>query len=447
MRTSIVLFHIEVEEYHYSIEIEDCKHMKLNFKKPHNLFSRLLQLIVVVLFFGLLYMGIKKAESIQMASAIPVVEPEILSVTTPSSKTGKMNKDSDSGGESETETMSKSSSDDESEAISESSSGNETEALSESSSDDESEVTSESGTEDSEEQKSYSLITPYTEPDDPLLLELLGTMLLQPDYLSGVTKLSITWRDLEDELTSMLNDYSGDWSVYIKDISNDSVISINDRPMESASLIKLYIMGAVMEQIKLGNLEKTDKIYSLLSDMITVSDNEASNELVRYLGEDHSHKDGLTYINAFAKRYGFTSTQQVNGLNDSSLWYNSSDTNRTSARDCGELLTLIYDGELVSHMASRKMEEWLLGQKVRYKIPAALPSEALSASKTGEIDEEENDVAIIYSPEGDFILCIMSGDWNSKNQAIDHIHDITELVYSYFNPPKTENYKELSTQY
>ena len=84
------------------------------------------------------------------------------------------------------------------------------------------------------------------------------------------------------------------------------------------------------------------------------------------------------------------------------------------------------------------MEDLLLGQEITYKIPAALPDEAISANKTGEVSDAENDSAIIYSPGGDFVLCIMSGKWDSGNQAITHIREITKMVYNHFNPPQVE---------
>ncbi|MEY8428793.1 serine hydrolase [Lachnospiraceae bacterium 46-15] len=255
----------------------------------------------------------------------------------------------------------------------------------------------------------------------------------QPNYLYDLTEVSLSWEHLEEELISMTESYSGSWSVYVKNLANGDTIAVNQKPMESASLIKLYIMGAVMEQIHNGNLEETDTIRSLLNDMITVSDNEASNELVRYLSPEHDHKDGLTYVNSFAKRHGFLDTQHVNGLEDSSLRHSPHLQNETSARDCGELLAQIYDGKLVSHLASRDMENLLLNQEITYKIPTAVPSESVTANKTGEISDAENDAAIIYSPGGDFVLCIMSGGWDSGNQAIDHIRALTKLVYNHFN--------------
>lgn len=243
----------------------------------------------------------------------------------------------------------------------------------------------------------------------------------------------ITWDKLEGLLTSMTEGYEGTWSIYVKDLATEDTISLHDESMEAASLIKLYIMGAVMEQIQLGNVEQTDQIDSLLNEMITVSDNEASNELVRYMSPSHDHKEGMAVVNDFIRNHGFTNTIQVNGLADTNLWY-STGVNQTSAKDCGKLLEEIYKGNLVSHLASRKMEDLLMAQDICYKIPDALPSEAVSASKTGEVTGTENDTAIVYSKGGDFILCIMSTGWSSQSQSVDQIHEITKTVYGYFNP-------------
>lgn len=272
------------------------------------------------------------------------------------------------------------------------------------------------------------------------LLTVLGA---RPLYSTTITedaasvsvsaKPTMNWPQLEQDLNTLTESYAGTWAVYVKDLATEDTLSINDQPMEAASLIKLYIMGAVMEQIQEGQLEESDRIDDLLSEMITVSDNEASNELVRYLDENHNHKSGMEQVNRFIQEHGFENTVQLNGLEDTSLWY-SSQVNQTSVGDCGRLLEEIYRGTLVSHLASRKMETLLMGQDITYKIPAALPAEAVSASKTGEVSGTENDTAIVYSKGGDFILCIMSTDWSSQNEAVEHIHEITKRVYTYFNP-------------
>lgn len=414
--------------------------MKFDWKIPHNLNFRLVKALAGAGALGLLYAGMHN---------IGTYSPTAQSFLQETERSPETSQTEDSS----TELSSEPASDTEDASESASAEMPDTEAASES------EVPSEHYMEtelpdspieteeaDSEDSAKGSIMVEYADGSplantgdaaSELMADVRLLVQFQPNYLD-LTKVSLSWEHLEEELTSMTEGYSGNWSVYVKNLSNGEVISINENPMESASLIKLFIMGAVMEQIHNGTLEETETIDRLLHEMITVSDNEAANELVRCLSEKHDHKDGLSFLNNFAKRQGFSDTRQVNGLEDSSLRHNPSDINRTSARDCGELLSRIYDGTLVSHMASRKMEDLLLAQEITYKIPSALPDEAISANKTGEVSDAENDSSIIYSPGGDFVLCIMSSKWDSGNQAITHIREITKMVYNHFNPPQTE---------
>lgn len=262
--------------------------------------------------------------------------------------------------------------------------------------------------------------------------EMLRAATLTPKYSFDIMSLDFSWEQLESELTHRINSYSSKWSLYLKDLSTGNVISINDRPQESASLIKLYVMGAVLQQVQNQELEMNDTIRSLLNDMITVSDNSATNELVRYLDPDHDHKAGMEKVNEFIEAQGFTNTHEYNGLEDSSLWYSLDTPNITSAKDCGVLLERIYQGELVSHLASRQMEDLLLDQEITYKIPSTISAESTVANKTGETSDCENDAAIVYTPKGDYILCIMSYELTSKNSAVTYLREMSSLIYNYF---------------
>lgn len=249
-----------------------------------------------------------------------------------------------------------------------------------------------------------------------------------------------SWTSLEKEITDRLASYQGDWSVYIKDLSTRKVMEINEHSMESASLIKLYIAGTIYEQLDWGSLEETETIMNALNLMITVSDNESSNVLVRQLyDESGSFQDGLDVVNDFIRRHGFTNTQQVNGIADPSLWVSDGSVNMTSPADCGRLLEDIYNRELVSHFNSYRFEVLLNKQEVNYKIPDGLPYGVHISHKTGEVDDTENDAAIIYTPYGDYIFCIMSTDLTDTGSAVDHIHDISALVYNYFTTDTTAN--------
>lgn len=242
-----------------------------------------------------------------------------------------------------------------------------------------------------------------------------------------------SWEALEQKLQSSMNGYDGDWSLYIKDLANDRSISLNSHQMQAASLIKLYIMGAVYQQAEIGDLPLYEnQISEELDQMITISDNESANELVRALEPESEFTDCLDKVNNYIAAAGFLDTEQINGIGDVSLW-SGEGVNTTSVNDCGEFLESVYRKTLVSEEASNDMLELLLQQEVDYKIPESLPSDVKVANKTGETDDCENDCAIVYSDGGDYIICVMSEGWTSDEEAVTRIQDISRMVYQYFN--------------
>ena len=121
---------------------------------------------------------------------------------------------------------------------------------------------------------------------------------------------------LEPQLESMLSSYDGEWSVYVKNLDTDEVISINNKPMYSASLIKAFVMAktyADMDLVLENQAEKMkaepdspavqEKVYDLLWNMITVSENESCNELGRLQDEkSDSLKGGEGVIEYMEKK-------------------------------------------------------------------------------------------------------------------------------------------------
>ena len=222
---------------------------------------------------------------------------------------------------------------------------------------------------------------------------------------------------------------ASEWSVYVKNLNSDRSIYINKRRFTAASTIKLFTMGATYDKIQKKKLTKTSHIYSLLYSMITYSSNDAFNSLSGdYVGTD--------YINQFIKKNGFTSTAQYKGIGPSTHPYYTQTTsygvNHTSAKDCGKLLEMIYDGKLVSKAASKEMLNLLKQQKLRSKIPAGIPSGITVANKTGEYENFQHDTAIVYGKKTTYIICIFSEDTVGANSYY-HIQQLSRLVYNHLN--------------
>lgn len=247
---------------------------------------------------------------------------------------------------------------------------------------------------------------------------------------------------LKTKLNDMLSGYSGTWSVYVKNLDTNEYLVINNEQHFSASLIKLYCAATVYDLIERGTLKEDETITRLLSEMISVSDNDAFNLLVMKCAPDNSHVTGRGVIQNYIDEQGYADTTITSILVPSKYTAPSSPgRNYTTVVDCGLLLENIYRGECVSDTASKKFLDLLLAQNHINKIPAGLPEGTKCANKTGDTNEVQHDAAIVYSPSCTYIFCVMSSNCGS---AIPNIQQLSDTVYTYFNPE--QNKLETPTQ-
>lgn len=242
--------------------------------------------------------------------------------------------------------------------------------------------------------------------------------------------------NLLNQVQALLPQDNGTWSVYVCNLSLDSDGVINDTPMQAASLIKLYIMGAVYENYdSLAQSHSSDELDNNISSMITVSDNDAANTLVNWLGNGDDGA-GMAKVNEFCQNHGFTSTQ----MNRMLLASSENGDNYTSVRDCGTFLKEIYqisNGTISDSTLpnAEAMYYQLKMQQRKNKIPAQLPEGVHTANKTGELDTVENDAAIIFdTAKGiNLVVCFMSQDLTDTGAAQQTIAADARAIYGYYN--------------
>ena len=68
------------------------------------------------------------------------------------------------------------------------------------------------------------------------------------------------------------------------------------------------------------------------------------------------------------------------------------------------------------------------------KTSSWVPGNRLIANKTGELNGIENDAAIIYGTNTDYILVIMSDGVSDSGSAVNTIRYISSLTWQYLNP-------------
>lgn len=235
-----------------------------------------------------------------------------------------------------------------------------------------------------------------------------------------------------------LQQQEGDWAVYIENLATGDKFDINNHKMVSASLIKLFIMGEIYKEIEADTIA-WDDVDTYLESMITISDNEASNILVAKLGNgyytdmyEQSFRDGLVKVNNFAASIGCTDTEQQRDMMNSRI-KPIVEQNYTSVVDCGIFLSKLYHRQLISEAFDTEMIDRLKRQTRRGKIPAGLPKGTLCANKTGELNDVENDAAIVFSPKCDYIICIMANNLSNTSIARENITSLSETAYQFFN--------------
>lgn len=242
--------------------------------------------------------------------------------------------------------------------------------------------------------------------------------------------------NLLTQINNLLPANNGNWSVYISNLSNGSEGAISDRPMQSASLIKLFIMGTVFERYdSMISQYGQESIDILVRDMITVSDNTATNTLVGYLGNGDTDA-GMNVVNEFCKAHGYNNTSMGRLM----LQSNEYGDNYTSVADCGRFLKEVYNSnqnltEVTTLSRTDVMYDLLKNQTRRNKIPANIPDSIGVANKTGELDTVENDAAIIYNTAKgiDLVVVYMSENLTAPGSAQATIAEHSRMIYGFYN--------------
>jgi len=256
------------------------------------------------------------------------------------------------------------------------------------------------------------------------------------------------------EYVNSLTQNNSEISLYIKDLSTEYEIKINsDKEIPSASLVKIPIMAAVYELAEKGDLSLNEKltykkkyhcggsgiikrsrygtkftIRELVELMITLSDNVATHMLIDRIG--------IKNLNKIFKELGLKNTN-INRFVMDLQARDKGIENYTTAEDIGLLLEKIYRGKLVSKEASVEMLLIMLKQRISDRIPKKLPTQVAVAHKTGLMKDVCHDAGVVYTNNGDFIICVLTH--NIKPQvAKEIISDVAYMTYCMYD----KNYVE-----
>jgi len=231
--------------------------------------------------------------------------------------------------------------------------------------------------------------------------------------------------EVSDEITAQLEQLNARCGVYYENLVTGEHYEYGaDTEQYAASIIKLFILAYTLQCIGEGKLRKEDEVILRREDcvppsgvltflheglrvtvedlyilMTVISDNTATNYLIDLLGAEN--------INAYIRSLGLPVTTLRRKMYETEKARRGIQ-NTITAREVGNLLGMMYRGELVSPEASAEMLRILKNQQVEHKMPnllRVLEDAPDIAHKTGEDDGITHDCGIVYGKEP-FILCL-----------------------------------------
>ena len=261
----------------------------------------------------------------------------------------------------------------------------------------------------------------------------------------------------------MIEAHEGEVGLAVKNLkSGESYEYQADRPMPTASLIKLPVMIATYDAIDRGKLSLDDMIELKKEDqvpgsgiltahfspgaklslrdaihlMMVYSDNTATNLVLDQLG--------LPTTNEFMEKLGCPETRINSKVfkRETSIAKDRSNEfglGSTTARDMVKLCEQLHGKKMVSEKASQQMLDHLFACDDKLKVPRLLPAGTRIAHKTGSVSSSRTDAGIIESPAGPIAFCILTNKNKDQRWADDNAGDLLcanvgAAIYQYFNP-------------
>ena len=270
---------------------------------------------------------------------------------------------------------------------------------------------------------------------------------------------------LQQMLEGRLDNFDGVYSVYVKDLTTGEELAINAGVAYAGmSILKIAIMVETYRYLDGPPDQDTTKI---LTETMTLSGNFTANLLLRYVIGDGDIYQGVRRLNESMRYLGLVNTFMAAPYDEDVLPQHirtpansRTDINthpdpfmQTTPQDMGLLLEMIYQcanggGTLIAAYPDqitpdecRAMLDMMSQNHIGSLIEAGVPEGTRVAHKHGWIGDTHGDAGIVFSPGGDYVLCmyLYHPDWLEWEVSSPIMADLSQAVYRYFNRESQES--------
>ena len=263
-------------------------------------------------------------------------------------------------------------------------------------------------------------------------------------------KQQVLWQKLQEELGHVDRELDGVMGLAVKDLTSGETFFIHgDEIMPQASSIKIAVLANLYLQAQQGKLKLTDEyvvrkedlvagsdillgltpgvtrltLRDLATMMVAVSDNSATNVLIRRVGMDN--------VNAMLDSLGLHATRLRRQMMDLKAAGEGRE-NVSTPREMMTLLETIYRGKLLNKEMTADFIKMLSTHK-ESSLLQGLPDDAVAANKPGELEAVRNDSGIVLLKDRPYILCVMTTYLKDEKDGSAAIRKISALAYSHFD--------------
>ncbi len=252
---------------------------------------------------------------------------------------------------------------------------------------------------------------------------------------------------LPPEVQAVIDQYKGQLYFAAKNLKSGETIGFrSDSKVQTASVIKVPVLAALFDQAAEHRLALEDLVACTDSNrvegsgilqnlgsglqltlrdaaalMIIVSDNTATNMLI--------DKMGVAAVNAYLRKIGLRDTTLFRKVFKPATGTLTDEQKKwglgvTTPEEMLALLEKLYRKQILDQPACEEIISIMKQQTDRAQIPRYLVGPAWEkvevANKTGALDRVRNDVGIVFTPAGDYILSLFAQESEDRRWTVDN---------------------------
>ena len=292
--------------------------------------------------------------------------------------------------------------------------------------------------------------------------------------------------ELQQKIEQYISDIDASFGVSIKHLETQEEAHIQgDRLFQMASVVKVPILATLFDLAERGEIDLSQRIKMLEEEyvpgsgvfkamdsgieptikdlatmMIIVSDNQATDKLLKLVGGAEAVQKKMQSIglhNIHIKHSIWELLSLSAGVSpqphtkaiaeevlrdleedkydlESIVFQESTESNTSSSKDMTALMEKIALGDFVSKECSAAIHEVLYKQQYQQRIGGLLPRNTKVANKTGSLGTLFNDTGIVQLPDdkGAFAITVYSSGSSLDYKGDEPIARISQIAYEHF---------------